>query len=196
MRFAGSATVLRKNLIYSSHVTRRATLLFYVSWEISRKNVAASRICLGSNFLLDVFKKIFQAVSYSYNSRRLFPVNIGGVLALSLFRGLSLSDDTLLPSFLLVDISPASLLRRVFNSANLFSLATCARSTASSCLIASSERPSVSLTDFRTPDKVPEPSGFFIARVTRFGGISQALRNMPVGRFEGFVRSQSSEAPG
>jgi hypothetical protein len=89
-------------------------------------------------------------------------------LALSLFRGLSPSDDT----FLLVDISPASLLRRIFNFANLSSLATCAYSTVSSCSIASSERPSVGLTNFYIFDKVPESSGSFIARVTRFGGIS------------------------
>jgi hypothetical protein len=188
--------VLRKNLIYSSHVTGRATLLLYVLWKISRKNVVVSRICSGSDSLSDAFRKIFQAVSYSYSSRRLFPVNIGGVLAFSLFRGLSLSDDTLLLSLLFVNISPASLLRRVFNFVNLFSLVTCARSTANSCSIVSSERPSVGLTDSRILDKVPELFGSSIARVTRFGGISQALRSMPVGRFEGFVRSQSSEAPG
>jgi hypothetical protein len=113
-------------------------------------------------------------------------------LAFSFFRGLPLSDDTFLClSFLLVDISPASLLRRVFNSANLSFLVTCARSTVSFCLIASFERLLVGLTDFCIFDKVPEPFGFSIARVTRFGGISQALRSMPVGRFEGFVRSQT-----
>jgi hypothetical protein len=113
-------------------------------------------------------------------------------LALSLFRGLPLSDDIFLClSLLLVDISPASLLRRVFNSVNLSFFATCARSTVSFCLIVSSERPLIGLTDFCIPDKVPEPSGSSIARVIRFGGISQALRSMPVGRFENFVRSQS-----
>jgi hypothetical protein len=108
-------------------------------------------------------------------------------LALSLFRGFLPSDDTL-P---LVDISPASLLRRVFNFVNLSFLVTCARSTVSSYSITSSERPLISLTDSRIPNKVPEPFDSFIARVTRFGGISQALRNMPVNRFEDFVRSQS-----
>jgi hypothetical protein len=108
-------------------------------------------------------------------------------LALSLFRGLSPSDDTL-P---LVDISPASLLRRVFNSANLFFFATCTRNMTNSYLIISSERPSVSLTNFCTLDKVLESFSSFIARVTRFGGISQALRNIPVNRFESFVRSQT-----
>jgi hypothetical protein len=69
-----------------------------------------------------------------------------------------LSDDTLLClSLLLVDISPASLLRRICSSVNLSSFATYARS---SCIL----------------DKVFELFGSFIARVTRFGDIAHARR--------------------
>jgi hypothetical protein len=105
-------------------------------------------------------------------------------LALSLFRGLSPSDDTL-P---LVNISPASLLRRVFNSAKLSFLTIYARNTVNSYLIVSSERFLINLINSRILNKVSESFSFSIARVTRFGGISQALRNMPVSKFEDFIR--------
>jgi hypothetical protein len=70
------------------------------------------------------------------------------------FRGLPLSDDTLLLwlSLLLIGVSPVSLLRRICSSANL-----------------------------------SEPSGSFIARVTRFGGIAHAWRY----RLEGRIRMTS-----
>jgi hypothetical protein len=68
-------------------------------------------------------------------------------------------------------------------------LATCARSLASSCSIASSERPSVVSTDSCTLDRapIPEPSGSSVALVTRFGGIAHAWRY----RLEGRIRMTS-----
>jgi hypothetical protein len=98
-------------------------------------------------------------------------------LALSLFRGLSFSDDTFLYlSLLLVDVSPASLLRRICSFVNLSFFIIYARSLVSSYSIVSSERPSIILTDFcilnRAP--IPELSGSSVARVTRFGGITHA----------------------